>query len=159
MCPYVKESRATAGESSTRPARILVQLNFTAYPVQASLGSLGRKWALLVLMNIALSRAQRYNELLRSTPGMSKRILAMRLRELEADGFIFRAERDQSHTRWQLTQKGADVLPVLLTLIHFGSKRRDLSEATVSSDTAIGKSFKITYGLRRSPGRRRRSGP
>jgi DNA-binding HxlR family transcriptional regulator len=154
----VKESRAAEGARSTRPARILVKLNFTAYPVQASLGSLGRKWALLVLMNIALSRAQRYNDLLRSTPGMSKRILAMRLKELEADGFIFRAERDRSHTRWQITQKGADVLPVLLTLIHFGSKRRDASEPAGSSETAIGNSFKITYGLRRSPPRRRLPG-
>jgi DNA-binding HxlR family transcriptional regulator len=155
----VKESRAAAGVSSTRPARILVKLNFTAYPVQASLGSLGRKWALLVLMNIALSRAQRYNELLRSTPGMSKRILAMRLKELEADGFIFRAEKDRSHTRWQLTQKGADVLPVLLTLIHFGSRRREMSGAAASSDNTIGSAFKITYGLRRSPGRRRLARP
>ena len=55
---------------------------------------------------------------------MSKRILAMRLGELEGNGFIARAERRRGYIRWQLTSKGADVLPVLLTLIHFGSKWR-----------------------------------
>ena len=105
--------------------RILVKLNFDAYPIQSSLGVLGRKWALLVLMNIALGRAQRFNELLRVSSGMSKRILAMRLSELESKGFITRAEHRRGYTVWRITAKGADVLPVLLTLIHFGSKWRE----------------------------------
>jgi DNA-binding HxlR family transcriptional regulator len=102
--------------------KILVQLNFNAYPVQSSLGVLGRKWALLVLMNIAFGRARRFNELRRFAPGMSKRILALRLRELESDGFLTRTESSAGRPRWQITTKGADVLPVLLTLIHFGSR-------------------------------------
>ncbi len=108
-----------------RRSRVLVRLNFSAYPVQASLGVLGRKWALLVLMNIALGRAKRFNELLRTAPGMSKRILAIRLRELESNGFISRSMERPSAPEWQIAPKGADVLPVLLTLIHFGSKWRD----------------------------------
>ncbi len=110
--------------SHRRRAHVRVRLNFSAYPVQATLGALGRKWALRILMNIALGRARRFNQMLRSSPGMSKRILAMRLRELEGSGFIARAERRRGYSRWQLTSKGADVLPVLLTLIHFGSKWR-----------------------------------
>jgi DNA-binding HxlR family transcriptional regulator len=128
-----------------RSARIRVELNFSAYPIRASLGPLGRKWALPVLMNIALGRARRYSELLRGTPGMNKRILSTRLGELEADGLIVRAERTRSHTRWQLTQKGADVLPVLLALIRFGSKRH---EGTAPSDTPserLGNDFRVTY--------------
>jgi DNA-binding HxlR family transcriptional regulator len=105
--------------------RILVRLNFDAYPIQSSLGVLGRKWALLVLMNIALGRAKRFNELLRLSSGMSKRILAMRLKELESAGFITRAEQRRGYTAWQVTPKGGDVLPVLLTLIHFESKWRE----------------------------------
>jgi len=113
------------GEKTRRRGRILVQLNFSAYPIQSSLGVLGRKWALLVLMNIALGRAKRFNELLRLTPGMSKRILAIRLKELESNGFITRSEARHGYTQWQITSKGTDVLPVLLTLIHFGSKWRE----------------------------------
>lgn len=139
--------------SSPRRERLSVKVNFAAYPVQASLGPLGRKWALLVLMKIALAQAQRFNEMLRTTPGMSKRILAKRLGELEHHGFIVRAEQARSFARWELTQKGADVLPVLLTLIHFDSK---WSARTPSSETGSGPlraTFEVTYvpGTRGSP--------
>ena len=124
-------------------AGIRVRLNFLAYPLQSSLGVLGRKWALLILMNIALGQAQRFNELRRRSPGMSKRILAIRLRELEENQYIARAEHRRAYIRWQLTPKGADVLPVLLTLIHFASKwrggRDDSGEAAVS----LGKEFEV----------------
>jgi DNA-binding HxlR family transcriptional regulator len=142
-----------AAKSSHRE-RIRVELNFSAYPVQASLGVLGRKWALLVLMKIALSQARRFNQLLRTTDGMSKRILAMRLNELEREGFIHRAEQTQSQTTWALTTKGADVLPVLLTLIHFGSKWRNRVSAN-GSDDLIDRTFDITYTLGPSSSRRK----
>jgi DNA-binding HxlR family transcriptional regulator len=140
--------------------RVFVKLNFSAYPVQASLGVLGRKWALLVLMNIALGQAQRFNELLRTTPGMSKRILAIRLSELERNGFIVRAEQTRGFTKWQLAPKGADVLPVLLTLIHFGSKWRSPAGAASGEPRPSNPTFDVTYlsGLpERTADRRRRS--
>lgn len=123
--------------------RIRVRLNFLAYPLQSSLGVLGRKWALLILMNISLGRAQRFNELLRKSPGMSKRILAMRLRELEETGFIARAEQRRGYIRWQLTAKGTDVLPVLLTLIHFASKWRSPGGSSEGPAPAWGKDFEV----------------
>ncbi len=93
-------------------------------------------------MNIALGKAQRFNELLRSTPGMSKRILALRLHELEANGFVTRAEGPSRYPRWRITPKGADVLPVLLTLIHFGA-RWHTTEVPFAFDRD--KMFEITY--------------
>jgi DNA-binding HxlR family transcriptional regulator len=140
---------------SQRRSRLVVQLNFPAYPIQASLGVLGRKWALLILMNIALSRAQRFNEMLRSVPGMSKRILALRLSQLERDGYISRAEQRRGLTRWQLTQKGGDVLPVLLTLIHFGSKWNPRGDATGSTSATLESRFDVMFHrgpARRAPG-------
>ena len=101
---------------------IKVKVEFTGCPVEASLGALGRKWAFLVLRNIALYRANRFNAMIRATPGLTKRILSMRLRELEAEGFIMRRERTGRYARWALTEKGLDVLPVLLTLVQLGSR-------------------------------------
>ena len=95
------------------------------------------------MMNIAFGRARRFNELLRLTPGMSKRILAIRLRELEADGFIARPERARGYTKWQITPKGADILPVLLTLIHFGSKWREGGSPLETGKEGV---FKVTFG-------------
>lgn len=137
-----------------RRGRIRVKLNFSAYPAQASLGVLGRKWGLLTLMNIALGRARRFNEMLRKTPGMSKRVLAMRLNELERGGFIARAQQRRGYPRWQLTAKGADVLPVLLTLMHFASKWRAPDGPSTAPPDSWGNAFDIVYlpgGVRPDP--------
>jgi DNA-binding HxlR family transcriptional regulator len=138
----VKGSRTLRGGKTRGRGRILVKLNFSSYPIQSSLGALGRKWALLVFMNIAFGRATRFNELLRSTPGMSKRILAIRLGELESSGFITRSEKGRGYTKWQITPKGADVLPVLLTLIHFGSKWHEGGSPLEGSKDRV---FEITF--------------
>jgi DNA-binding HxlR family transcriptional regulator len=99
-----------------------MKVEFLSCPVQASLKVLGREWAFLVLTSIAMFRAQRYNEMIRAMPGLSKRLLSMRLTELEQAGFIVRAETRRGYVRWELTRKGADVVPILLTMVQFGSK-------------------------------------
>ena len=99
-----------------------LRVDFAGCPVKASLDVLGRKWALLVLRNIELYRVERFNEMLRITPGLTKRVLAMRLKELEHGGFIRAVERGRNYTRWGLTAKGRDALPILMALVHFGSK-------------------------------------
>ncbi|MGI0129453.1 MAG: winged helix-turn-helix transcriptional regulator [Thermoplasmata archaeon] len=99
-----------------------MKVEFLSCPVQASLSVLGREWAFLVLTSIALFRAQRFNQMLRAMPGLSKRLLTMRLTELERHGLIVRAESRRGYVRWELTEKGADVVPILLTMVKFGSK-------------------------------------
>ncbi len=99
-----------------------MKVEFSSCPVQASLRVLGREWAFLVLTCIALYRARRYNDMLRAMPGIPKRLLTKRLSELEAAGLIVRAETRRGYVRWELTEKGADVVPILMTLVRFGSK-------------------------------------
>jgi DNA-binding HxlR family transcriptional regulator len=99
-----------------------MKVEFLSCPVQASLKTLGREWAFLVLTAIALFRANRFNDLLRAMPGLSKRLLTMRLAELERAGLIVRAESRRGYVRWELTEKGADVVPILLTMVRFGAK-------------------------------------
>jgi DNA-binding HxlR family transcriptional regulator len=146
------------GRKSRSRTRVRVRLNFLAFPLRSSLGVLGRKWALLILMNISMRRANRFNELRRESPGMSKRILAMRLRELEQSGFIVRVEQRTGYVRWQLTPKGQDVLPVLLTVIHFVSKWREGDEST-DPNTSIGSDFEIAISRTRTPGTASSRGP
>ncbi len=98
------------------------KIEFESCPVQASLGTLGRKYALLIIRNIGLFGKHRFNEMLKVTPGLTKRVLSMRLKELERGGFIEVVEKDLNYSKWDLTQKGRDALPVLMTLVQFGSK-------------------------------------
>jgi DNA-binding HxlR family transcriptional regulator len=99
-----------------------MKVEFLSCPVQASLKVLGREWSFLVLTSIALFHAQRFNDIRRAMPGLSKRLLSMRLAELERSGFIVRAETRRGYVRWELTEKGADVVPILLTMVEFGSR-------------------------------------
>jgi DNA-binding HxlR family transcriptional regulator len=95
---------------------------FEFCPIRASLGVLGRKWALLVLRDVAFFARIRFSEIMRNNPGMGPRILSMRLRELEAEGFI---QGDANHAdrreiTYRLTRKGLDVMPILTSFIQFG---------------------------------------
>ncbi len=99
-----------------------LKVPFVSCPVYESMGVLGRKWALLVLRNIAFYERQRFNEMIRFTPGLTKRVLAMRLRELEREGFIEVVERGKNYSKWDLTDKGRDVRPILMSIAQLGTK-------------------------------------
>jgi len=103
---------------------ILPSVPFKARPIHTSLGVLGKKWTMLILRDIAFLKVDRFNQMLRATPGLTPRVLSLRLRELETDGYITPTEVRSSLplVRWTLTKKGEDTLPVLMSLIEFGSK-------------------------------------
>ncbi len=85
------------------------------------MGVFGRKWTMLLLRDIGFRRVDRFNHLLESIPGLTPRVLSMRLKELEKDGIIQKMD-DPVVVRWTLTDKGRDALPILLRLIAYGSK-------------------------------------
>ena len=93
-------------------------------PIESSLGVLGHKWTLLVLRNIGFLKMERFNQMLRVTPRLTPRVLSMRLAELEKSGLIKRTEECSSPkiVRWTLTSKGKDALPILMSIIEFGSR-------------------------------------
>jgi DNA-binding HxlR family transcriptional regulator len=103
---------------------LLPGVKFMTCPIGASLGILGRKWTLLILRNIGFLKTKRFNKILQATPGLTPRVLSMRLRELEDAKFIRRVNgsKSESNVHWVLTEKGKDVLPILLKFVEFGAK-------------------------------------
>jgi DNA-binding HxlR family transcriptional regulator len=93
-------------------------------PIAAGLGVLGKKWTLLILRDISMRKEERFSELRKSVEGITNRVLSMRLRELEAEGLIEKVENRESprFTRWNLTKKGWDAVPILMSLVAYGSK-------------------------------------
>jgi DNA-binding HxlR family transcriptional regulator len=79
-----------------------------------SLDVIGERWALLLLREL-LAGPCRYNQLARALPGIGTNLLAQRLKDLEADGLIRRADG-----RYQLTELGMELEPALLALARFG---------------------------------------
>ena len=79
---------------------------------------------MLIIRDIGFLKIKRFNRILESIPGLTPRVLSMRLKELEREGIIECKEvrKDQVMILWSLTEKGEDILPILLLLTAFGSK-------------------------------------
>jgi DNA-binding HxlR family transcriptional regulator len=97
---------------------------FAQCSIKTSLGVLGKKWTLLLMRDIGFAGVDRFNRFLDTIPGLTPRVLSMRLKELEKEGFIECVENEKSPmiVRWALTEKGRDVLPILMLFTAFGSK-------------------------------------
>jgi DNA-binding HxlR family transcriptional regulator len=103
---------------------ILPQVRFIKCPIKTSLGVLGKKWTIMIIRDIGFLKINRFNRLLESIHGLTPRVLSMRLKELEKEGFIECTEQKTSPMMvlWRLTEKGKDTLPILMQLTAFGSK-------------------------------------
>jgi DNA-binding HxlR family transcriptional regulator len=103
---------------------LLPTIMFKNCPIRTSLGVLGKKWTLLILRDIALLKIDRFNQIQRSIPGLTPRVLVLRLRELERAGLIRPVviQNKPRLVRWELTRMGRDIIPTLMSLISFGAK-------------------------------------
>ncbi len=81
----------------------------------------GHKWTTLVVRDL-LSGKKRYSELQRSISGISPRMLAARLKELEEAGMITRTvfPTVPPTTEYQLTRLGRKLEKVIHALAEFG---------------------------------------
>jgi DNA-binding HxlR family transcriptional regulator len=97
---------------------------FKSCPIRMSLdlGYLGRKWALIILRDVAFSRDMTFGQILRKNSGLTPRALSMRLRDLRKEGVIERvADRtDSRKVHYRLTKQGEDAVPILTALIQYG---------------------------------------
>lgn len=68
---------------------------------------IGRRWTGAILRAL-LSDVRRFNELASAVPGLSDRMLAERLRELESEGVVIRTVIPETPVRveYSLTEKG-----------------------------------------------------
>jgi DNA-binding HxlR family transcriptional regulator len=83
----------------------------------------GKRWSSSILLALARG-AERFSEVLASVPGLSDRLLAQRLKELERDDLI---EREviasvPVQVRYRLTRRGADLLGSLQPLVGYGER-------------------------------------
>jgi DNA-binding HxlR family transcriptional regulator len=91
-------------------------------PIRASLGVLGRKWALIVLRDIAFRPSPTFGYILSRSQGLTPRVLTNRLRELRQAELIEKVAdaHDERKVHYRLTAKGKDVVPILMALSAFG---------------------------------------
>ncbi len=99
-------------------------LRRSACPISFALDILGDKWTLLVVRDLVFAGKRHFRDFLASPESIASNILASRLKMLEARGIVSRRPDPASARKviYELTAKGADLVPVLLELILWGAK-------------------------------------
>lgn len=89
-----------------------------------ALETFGDTWSLLIVRDIAFWGKRTYGEFLRSNEGISTNILAARLVRLEDEGILFKEPNPQDKRQdiYSLTQKGLDLIPIMLELGAWSAK-------------------------------------
>ncbi|MBL7809175.1 MAG: helix-turn-helix transcriptional regulator [Saprospiraceae bacterium] len=93
-------------------------------PIASALDLLGDKWSLLIIRDLAFMGKRTYSEFLASEEKISTNILADRLGWLEENGMVS-SQQDASNKKkynYHLTEKGLDLLPLLLEIIIWSDK-------------------------------------
>jgi DNA-binding HxlR family transcriptional regulator len=91
--------------------------------IEAALEVVADKWKGVILYHL-LDEPKRFNELKRTFPELSHRILTRQLRELENDGVISREIYPEipPKVEYSLTDLGRSLKPTLLSLVAWGVK-------------------------------------
>lgn len=100
-------------------------------PVSSSLDIWGDKWSLLIVRDLIYSNHSTYSDFLKSEEKIASNILASRLLNLENNGIISKKEHPESKAKvlYQLTEKGIDLLPLIIEAYLWGEKYFTLSNS------------------------------
>ncbi len=84
----------------------------------------GGKWKIMILCVIDNNDVVRYGDLRRAVFGITNTMLAQSLKELEADGLIYRQQYDEMPVRveYTLTDNARSLIPILLELKKWGEE-------------------------------------
>lgn len=107
-----------------------------ALGVEGVLRLLEGRWKLIILFHLFDGKVQRYSDFERLIPGISQKMLAQQLRQLEADGVVSRKLYPQvpPKVEYRLTEWGQALCPALDAMLKWAEQR----DALLSSDVPGG---------------------
>ena len=84
----------------------------------------GDRWSLLIIRDIVFTGKKTYGEFMKSEEGIATNVLASRLAFLEQQGVLARAPSpdDGRKDLYTLTEKGLDLIPVILNIVLWSAK-------------------------------------
>jgi DNA-binding HxlR family transcriptional regulator len=108
-------------------------------PINFSLETFGDSWSLLILRDIVYFGKKTFGEFLESDEGISTNILATRLLTLEQKGILDKKTHDTDKRKevYLISEKGLDLIPVLLELASWGARHGLETEAPESWIAAV----------------------
>lgn len=91
---------------------------------QYTLTTIGGKWKMEIIYQLASCRLLRFNELKRNIPNITYKMLSAQLKELERDGIVIRKEYPQipPKVEYFLSEKGNSLIPVLNEMCKWGNE-------------------------------------
>ena len=110
----IKKDKAAKGDGACSRSKC---------PVSCVLDLLGDKWTLLLVRDLLLGKGT-YTEFQQSPEGIPTNILAERLKRLQRAEIIEKLPYQERplRYRYQLTDKGRDLYPVLSAMIDWGNR-------------------------------------
>ena len=84
----------------------------------------GDKWSLLIIRDIVFAGKKTYGEFLKSEERIATNVLASRLAFLEEQGILARAPNPDDGRKdfYTLTEKGLDLIPIVLNVVLWSAK-------------------------------------
>lgn len=103
--------------------------------ISMALEAVGDKWSLLILRDLMFTDKRSYGELQSSDEKIATNILAARLQSLEANRLIRKAIDPDNGRRnlYFLTEKGIDLLPVIIELRQWTEKHNPNAEGCTNA--------------------------
>ncbi len=95
--------------------------------VEQVLRLLEGRWKLIILFHLFDGKVQRYSDFEKLIPGISQKMLAQQIRQLESDGIVSRMVYPQvpPKVEYRLTDWGQALCPALDAMLKWAEKRED----------------------------------
>ncbi|HRW51161.1 MAG: helix-turn-helix transcriptional regulator [Caldilinea sp.] len=114
---------------------MLTRDELPACPVATTVRLIGSKWKLLILRNL-FAGPNRYGELARTIPGISKKVLTENLRSMEQDGILIRTDYAEVPPRvdYKLSDLGETMRPIIAAMETWGRGYQEIVRRTAELD-------------------------
>lgn len=93
-------------------------------PIHRSMAILGSKWKPVIIWALR-KRKMRFGQIAVAIGTISRKVLTNTLNQLEQDGIVYRKtspETGSQHVEYTLTEKGRDLIPLMLNLVAWDTK-------------------------------------
>lgn len=114
-------------------------------PVRFGMSQFGDKWSFLIIRDLMFKGRKYYHEFIEAGEGISTNVLATRLVDLESNGIVSKSRDPVKGSRfiYMLTQKGIELMPMMLAMMDWAEK--------YDAETEVPKDF--IKKLRNDPGK------
>ncbi|GAE93694.1 transcriptional regulator [Gracilibacillus boraciitolerans JCM 21714] len=101
-----------------------MKYELSACRVEDALGILVGKWKPIILLHLLNHGTQRFNQLRRSMPGITQKMLTKQLRELETEDIVERVVYAEipPKVEYSITEYGRSLQPILEAMHEWGVK-------------------------------------